>query len=134
MYVGLSGHSSPQYQADSSPIVCVVLALDSWNYCRPDSPTTSQCLPCLASLITRKWNSQHVPPCGKGVNIRWQHLIFFYLCTWFSCIKKIVESCLCWAVGPALQSNSSNCLVLILHMQLGNFDMHLLAYTNCQNI
>ena len=32
-YVGLSGRSSPQYQADSSPIVCAVLALDSWNYC-----------------------------------------------------------------------------------------------------
>ena len=27
----------------------------------------------------------------------------------------------CWAVGPALQSNSSNCLVLILHRQLGNY-------------
>ena len=32
-YVGLSGHSSPQYWAGSSPIVCAVLALDSWNYC-----------------------------------------------------------------------------------------------------
>ena len=27
----------------------------------------------------------------------------------------------CWAVGSALQSNSSNCLVLILHKQLGNY-------------
>ena len=35
---------------------------------------------------------------------------------------KIGESCVCWAVGPALQSNSSNCLVLILHRQLGNYD------------
>ena len=26
------GHSSPQYQTDSSPIVCAVLALESWNY------------------------------------------------------------------------------------------------------
>ena len=25
--------SSPQYQVNSSPIVCVVLTLDSWNYC-----------------------------------------------------------------------------------------------------
>ena len=32
-YVGLLGRSSPQYRADSSPIVCAVLALDSWNYC-----------------------------------------------------------------------------------------------------
>ena len=27
------GCSSPQYKADSSPIVCAVLGLDSWNYC-----------------------------------------------------------------------------------------------------
>ena len=32
--------------------------------------------------------------------------------------KEDWESCICWAVGPALQSNSSNCLVLILHRQL----------------
>ena len=32
-YVWLSGHSSPQYQANSAQIVCVILALDSWNYC-----------------------------------------------------------------------------------------------------
>ena len=40
-----------------------------------------------------------VPPCGKGIYIRWQHLIFFYLCTWFSCIKRIGQSCICWAVA-----------------------------------
>ena len=27
------GYSSPQYRANSFQIVCVVLALDSWNYC-----------------------------------------------------------------------------------------------------
>ena len=27
---------------------------------------SSQCLPCMASLIKRKWNSKHVPPCGRG--------------------------------------------------------------------
>ena len=32
-YVGLSGCSPPQYQANSFPIVCVVLALDIWSYC-----------------------------------------------------------------------------------------------------
>ena len=32
-YVGLSGHSSPQYWANSSSIVCVILALDCWNNC-----------------------------------------------------------------------------------------------------
>ena len=25
---------------------------------------------------------------------------FPFLCTWFSCIKKIGQSCMCWAVGP----------------------------------
>ena len=30
----------------------------------------------------------------------------------------------CCAVGPALQSNSSNCLVLIPHRQLGNYLLH----------
>ena len=28
-------------------------------------------------LRKRKRNSQHVPPCGKGIYMRWQHLIFF---------------------------------------------------------
>ena len=56
---------------------------------------------------------------ARGIYIRWQHLIFFYA-QQFSCIKKIGESWVCWAVGPALQSNSSNCLVLILHGQFGN--------------
>ena len=78
----------------------------------------------MASLIKRKQNSQHVPPCCKGIYIRW-HLIFFYLCTWFSCIKKIGQSCICWTVRPALQSSSSNCLVLIPHRQLGNFCPHI---------
>ena len=90
-------------------------------------------MPCIASLIKRKWNSQHVPPCGKGIYIRWQHLIFFYLCTWFSCTKKIGQSCIFWAVGPALQSNSFNCLVLILHRQLGNFHMAFLIHCWTQN-
>ena len=43
------------------------------------------------------------PACAtlwQGIYIRWQHLIFFYLCTCFSCIKKIGQSCVCWAVGP----------------------------------
>ena len=29
--------------------------------------------------------------------IMWQHLIFV-LCTYVSCIKKIGQSCICWAV------------------------------------
>ena len=77
-----------------------------------------------------------MPPCGKGIYIRWQHLIFFYLCTWFSCIKKIGQSCICWAVGSALQSNSSSCLVLIPHRQFGNFVLNALLgeFSNIDSI
>ena len=106
-----------------SPFVCAVLALDSWNYCsgeQAQQPNFFSMFACMASLIKRKWNSQHLPPCGKGIYTRWQHLIFFYLCTWLSCVKKIGQSYICCAVGPALQSNSSNCPVLIPHRQLGN--------------
>ena len=42
---GLMGHSSSQYQVDSSPIVCVVLALDSWNCYSGDQGLTAQHLP-----------------------------------------------------------------------------------------
>ena len=82
------------------------IALES----RPNRPTnSSQCLPCMATLIKRKWNSQYctiVP-----FYIRWQHLIFY---------KEAWGIFICWAVRPALQSNSSKCIVLILHRQLGN--------------
>ena len=39
---------------------------------------------------------------AEGVIISWQQLILFILIlyTWFSCIKKIRQSCECWAVGP----------------------------------
>ena len=61
---------------------------------------------------------------ARGIYIRWQHLIFvLFYAQKFCCIKKIGESYICWAVGPALQSNSSSCLVLIPHRQLGNFFM-----------
>ena len=72
----------------------------------------------MALLSKRKWN----PKChlvASKVDIRWQHIILLWFM--YSCIKKIWQSCECLAVGPALQSNSSNCLVLILHRQLGNF-------------
>ena len=74
----------------------------------------------MASLIKRKWNSQHC-------STLWQRnlhkvaasyfLLFMYMVQLY---KKIGQSCICCTVGPPLQSNSSNCLVLILHRQLGN--------------
>ena len=54
----------------------------------------------MAELRKRSGIPSIVPHFGKGIYIRWQDLIFFYLCTWFSCIKKIGQSCICWAVGP----------------------------------
>ena len=41
-YVGLSGHSSPQKLANIFPIVCAVLALNSWNYCSGQQDPTAQ--------------------------------------------------------------------------------------------
>ena len=59
-YFRLLGHSSPIYQTNSSPVVCVVLGLDSWNCCSGKQGSTAHCLPqCLhpiASLDKRKWN------------------------------------------------------------------------------
>ena len=52
---------------------------------------------------------------GSKCNIRWQHLIL----TLFSSTRKIVQSCgYIGFLGLAVQSNSSNCLVLIRRTQL----------------
>ena len=60
-YVGLSGHISPKYQANSSPIVCVVFAIDSTNYCSGKQGPTAKhlCVNCqyfhqIVSLNKRK--------------------------------------------------------------------------------
>ena len=41
-YVEPLGHRPSQYQAKRLPIVCVVLALDSWNYCSGEQGLTAQ--------------------------------------------------------------------------------------------
>ena len=67
----------------------------------------------------------NMSPCDWGIYIRWQHHNFL-LFALFSCIKKIVQSCrYVGLLGLSLQSNSSNCLVLILHGQLENFGIFL---------
>ena len=50
---------------------------------------------------------------------------YFYFMYIVQLYKDDWETCICWAVGPALRSNSSNCLELISHRQLGN-----LCYAN----
>ena len=57
---------------------------------------------------------------ARGIYIKWQHLIFV-LCT----IVQLYKGdwgilCMLGCQAIALQSYSSNCLVLILHRQLGN--------------
>ena len=56
--------------------------------------TTAKRLP---SQYGWKWERScgipcNVPPCGQGIYIRWQQLIF-NLFTFFICIKKTVQSC-----------------------------------------
>ena len=33
----------------------------------------------MAEIEKEEVESQHVPPCGKGIYIRWQHLIFLFM-------------------------------------------------------
>ena len=88
----------------------------------PTAQQLSQCLPCMASLTKRKWNFQCCATLWQGnLHKVAATYFYFYLSTWFSCIKKIGQSCICWAVRLAFQINSSKCLVLILHRHLGNF-------------
>ena len=97
----------PQYQANSSPIVCAVLALDSWNYC-------------LASLIKRKWNPRCHLVAGE-YSITWQHLTSFIIDIVQLYKEDWVKLC-----------SSCNCLVLKPHRQLGNFTI--VMYRNVFNI
>ena len=68
-YVGLLGHSYPQYWANSSPIVCAVLAVDSWNYCSGEQahkPNIFHSMFALHGLIDKEVESP-VPPCSRRV-------------------------------------------------------------------
>ena len=60
-YVWLSGCGSPWFKTNNSPIVCVVLALYSWDYCSGEQGLTAQ-HPLLnichmTSLNVRLWDS-----------------------------------------------------------------------------
>ena len=65
-----------------------------------------------------------MPPCGKG-NLHKVAAPYFFSVIYIVQLYKedLGNLAVCWAVGPALQSNSSNCLVLIPHRQLGNCNL-----------
>ena len=109
----------------NSPIVCAVLALDSWNYCSGEQAqqpnickivqsslsswtmyiiTENKVLQLYVNSLTTRWHMLGIPlPLNQ-----WSH-------AWQILRRR------CWTVRPALQSSSSNCLVLIPHRQLGNY-------------
>ena len=104
-YIELSGHSFPKLRANSFPVVCAVFALDSWKYCSgeqlPDSLiSSSQCLPIWLHWVRGCGIPCYVPPCGKVIYMRWQHLIF--KCIYIFQLYKVDCTILriCWAVGP----------------------------------
>ena len=84
-YVGLSGHSYPHYWANSYPIVCTVLALDSCKYCWGEQGPAVQHH--LLTVWTKwlHWIRGGVPPCGKGRyhKVAAPYFLFHYL-HWFS--------------------------------------------------
>ena len=114
-----------EQKTENSPIVCAVLALDSWNYCSGEQarqpnirkiPESS--LYSWTMYITEK--NKVLPPYVNSLATRWHMLgIPLPLNQWSHARQTLRRRC--WAVGPALQSNSSTCLVLILHRQLGNY-------------
>ena len=119
-YVGLLGHSFPQYWASRSPIVYVVLALDSGNYCSGEQGPTAQHLYFIVCFIWLHWINGSVPLHSRESNIRWQHCTSLICITLFSSIKKIVQYCRYdRLLGLALQSSSSNHLVIILQQSIG---------------
>ena len=118
--------------ACNSPTVYVVLALDSWNYCSGEQALQPNiCIPKIVQSSLYSWTvyitieeirnkvlpSYATLPCHKvamGIPLplnQWSHA------------RQTLRG-KCWTVGPALQGNSSNCLVLILHRQLGNYLLH----------
>ena len=110
--------------AVNSPIVCAVLALNSWNYWSGQQARQPNIRKIVQSslyswtmYINKKRRCCHFMqfPCHKVAMLG----ILLPLNQWSHAWQTLRRSC--WAVGPALQSNSSNCLVLILHRQLGNY-------------
>ena len=121
---GVSGNSSPQYWMNSYWIVCVVLVLDIWKYCTGKQGAAAQHLTLYICLIWLQWIRESVLPFVRENNRICQHLIsFIYF------VQLYKEDCailkIHWTIRLALQSSSSNCLVLIPHRQLWNLGPHI---------
>ena len=119
--LGLSCCSYPQYQANSSPIVCVVLTLDSWKYFSGKQGPIVQNVNKIAQSSLYSWTmymneiNKELPPYVTLFATRWH--------TSSNSVKAIQSKHWeedVWLLDFAFQSNSFKCLVLIPHRQLGN--------------
>ena len=100
----------------------VVLALDSLNYYSEKQGLTAQHFTLNVCLAWLHWIRGSVLPCSTSVYQKVEAPFLFYFTYMFNCIKKIVQSCRYAGLpGLALQSSSSNCLVLKPHRQLRNY-------------
>ena len=76
----------------------------------------------------RKWNSLYYATFWQVNGHKVASPYFLNLYTLFSPVKKIVQFCRYVSLsGLALQSNSADCLVLMLHKQLGNLMLLILG-------
>ena len=106
------------------PIFCAVLALDSWNYCSgEEGPTAHYSKDCLIFFIqlnhfykTKIKQRRCHPPYDNSLCHKVAHVLFFIETMWGKHWEEDAG-----LSGLAMQSNSSNCLVLISHRQLGNY-------------
>ena len=113
----------------NSPTGSAVLLLVSWNYCSgKQGPTYPLDCTIFSILLNNLYNELKLKkkvlphyvklPLPHGSTLR----IPFPLIP-SSHLRQILKG-RCWAVEPAVQNNSSNCSVLILHKQLRNYLLH----------
>ena len=98
--VGLSGHSYPECQADSFPIVCTVLALYSWNYYSGEQGPTVQHFSLNVCLTWLHWKRKWFHLVAKWfiLKVAVPSFVGFSFIYIVSCIKKIRQSCKYWPV------------------------------------
>ena len=98
------------------------LKLLLWRPGSDSLASSCQSLPIWLDWDIGCWILCNVQTCGKEIYTRQQFI--FNLFTLLNCIKMTIQFCKYKCVGMlglALQSNSSNCLVLMLHRKLGKY-------------